>query len=156
MQTQTAGQQTPEQLLMTMRILWAAILSSSAVLIFLSYKNFSGEVESFDMINIFYGMAFMSLIASHVLSRNTFKQTVARLPQSATETQVLTAYYTSFILAIALSESVTLFGFISVTKTHEPQNILPFAAVGILNMLYFFPVKDKILEKAKALSRSLK
>lgn len=152
MQNQPGQQQSPEQILMTLRILWGALVASSLVLVFLSYIRFAGEIVESDVINIFYIVSLGIFITTHVLSRNFFKQALAPLPKPPTETQIFTAYFTGFVLSIALSESITILGFVSVQTTHDPKKILPFAAVGILNMIYFFPVKDRILQKAQALS----
>lgn len=152
MQNQPVQPESPEQLLMTLRILWAAILSSSFILVFISYQNFSGEIVEFEGINLFYFVALAVLVISHILPKVVFKQALAQAPKPATENQIFTSYFTSFILSIALSEAITLLGFVSVTTTHEPKRILPFVAVGVLNMIYFFPDKDRILQKAKALT----
>lgn len=142
-ETQDTDKET--SMLNTMKIIWLGLFFYPVVLVFVAFKVLApAEIQSTPLELIFQVMAIAVLIASHVLPKLVNKKYQLKLKEG-NSFETLKAYFFSFILSLALSDSVIIFGFLLVTLTHDPMKMLPFAIAGMLNMLSFFPRKEKIL-----------
>ncbi len=62
-------------------------------------------------------------------------------------------YFTPFILGMALSEAVAIFGLVLAILGRSPENMLPFAAAAILLMVTKYPNFNSLFERAERVHR---
>ena len=126
-----------------MKIIWLGLLFYSGVLVFIAYKVLQPkEIREAREELVLQIVAISALIASHVVPKIITKQN-AKKKRSDLET--IKAAFTPFILSLTTTESVVILGLVLVSLTGQPQKILPFAMAGILNFLFLYPKKEKIL-----------
>ena len=66
-------------------------------------------------------------------------------PENAPLAQLITLFFTPFIVRLALFEAVTLFGFVLVIAGREPvSTMLPFMAASVAGFVLNFPNESKI------------
>lgn len=128
-----------------MKVIWLGLLFYPGVLVFVAFKVLAlKEIIDTPLEIVFQLIAVGLLIASRVLPKilNTRN---AKLQKQKNDLEAIKACFAGFIIALSLSESVVILGFVTVTLTGNPNKILPFALAGILNILLLYPRKEKIL-----------
>ena len=139
-------------MLNTMKIIWLGLFFYPIVIVFVAFKVLTpAEVKESPLELIFQLLAIVLLIASHVLPKLVNKR-YEQLVKEKNTYATLKAYFSGYIISLAHSDAVIILGFVLVTQTHEPKKILPFLLAGILNLLHFFPRRDKILRTAKSIT----
>jgi hypothetical membrane protein len=140
--------------MMTLRILWGALLLSTSML-FLVLKFVLPEGEASPITPkkmqtwyMFFGMACVFLLASYLLPKFILKQAAQRKPSTMEE--MLQLYATPFIMSLAMTEAVSLVGFAFSFTSREIQSFYPFFALSVIFFLMRFPTEEKIKAIFKA------
>jgi hypothetical protein len=162
----------PNATIATMRILWAALLSSvglfAVIILILPPAQVSPDRAQFF---IFIAVAAATAVSSFVLPAQAHAANVRR---AALETHdvpdpeapagfgdvkrvqvfkdparargyALGSYQMYMILGCALSEAVAMFGLVLDRLGHPPQTTLPFVIAGLLLMAVRYPVEAKAI-----------
>ncbi len=99
-----------------------------------AFQNFDAETEerpaSGDDSSMFGGQPRTQKVFKH--PKKAFKKALPR-------------YNTAFILGVALSESVALFGFVLSRVGFSPIEFLPFVVVGLVLVAIRFPTEERII-----------
>ncbi|MBK7583106.1 MAG: hypothetical protein IPI67_23270 [Myxococcales bacterium] len=163
-----------QQRLMTPRILWAAMLFSTVVFLFIVFTVKNPETNPIPLMPPALGFVALVVAAVSVIlpahqQRNALAQNKLELAEAAdpnassiipdrdapkrrvfanakaAEKAAFMAYQTGLILGCALSESVALFGFVLGFQGHPPQFFLPFFVVSWILFAVRFPTLDRVL-----------
>ena len=159
----------------TLRILWAAMMGSVtifAVLCFVLPEPAGAHPQSV-MLVVLGVAAVGSGVASFLLPANQLKVGLANLQQEVEERpatgddasmfggqpatqkvfkhpkkafkKALMRYQTGFILSVALSEAVALFGFVLSRVGFSPVEFLPFFVAGLVLVAIRMPNEERII-----------
>lgn len=146
-----------------MKIVWVALLGTHVMLLVLTHvllPPMEGVTESFNP-QIFMGLAGLMLVLSRFLPRFLVKGALTNTSTTATMTEYdptaisrtqAGAIYVSFIIQLALLESISLMGFVLGRTQGRLDLQRVFAAVAILSVLAAYPksltsVRDRLLGK---------
>ena len=66
---------------------------------------------------------------------------------------VAALYLPAFLLAVACSEAVAVFGLLGAQLSGRPETILPYSAGAALLLIAHFPKLDKYVDRAESISR---
>jgi len=147
-----------EKGLLTLWIIWAAIMGSLLIYVFLCHQ-FGDEIrqdtgENFPlplMRNIFYGIAIIMLFQTHFLKRfllsgtpvGTLSESVKSGPHS-NQPPFLAKYSTALIVSLALSESIGIYGFVLFLLGDDLQTLYMFIGVSALAIYVHRPKREEI------------
>ena len=154
-----------EKGLLTLWIIWAAILGSLFIYVFICYQ-FGDEIRqtmspNFPVSvlrNILYGVAIITLFLTHFLRR--FMLSVKSGNASAksltpgthsNQSSLLAKYTTALILSLALSESIGIYGFVLVLLGDDFQTLYIFTGISALALYFYRPKREEIEALAFAL-----
>jgi hypothetical protein len=140
---------------MVPRILWAALLSSTAIyFVLLQSGSFSGNPEEPNGLMLpLTAVAAMNWIAAWILPEFLLRANIRKMSRPLDVRAAITALYPQFlILRLALAESVCVLGFVLAQQSGR-ETYYPFWAAGALIMVLSFPRELAIAEKLKALSQ---
>ncbi len=130
-----------------MKVIWLGLLFYSCILVFVAFKVLAPrEVREVKEELILQIVAIIALIASHRLQKYLLKN-VQNQNKKRTDIEKIKAAFAPFVIALSMSETVVILGFVLVILSGQPDKILPFAMAGILNIIYFYPKKEKILSQ---------
>ena len=135
-------QQNNSQLLLTMRIMWFALLSSQLILILFSFKLIVNDVieeTPSTLILPFFGIGIMLLALSFVIPKIISRG----LKVSPTETNY-SVLISPLILTLALNETCSVMAFILKFIHNETKLSLVLFAVSILIFITRFPTDQKL------------
>lgn len=147
----------PPQQKSTTLIIWAALLASTLIYGLVLVQLIGHQSES--MVPFFAHSLFLPLVIAGMgttamawfLPLVLWRQAGARLAVLLRDDffrQVIPNYQSGFVLRMALSEAVTVYGFLLAFQSHDLRAFLAFAAVGMALQLLSFPGPKTI---AKAL-----
>ncbi len=146
----------PVGLLMNLQIVWGALLMSIAMYVGLSYfvRSQGGPVpdqEQIGAIELAFAVTSLTcLIVSYFLPRKLLRDALgADDPQTLELTKLTAKAFAPWIIRMALSESVAIFGLLIVLISHQPQKILPFAVLATLAMLTAAPSERALRSAAQ-------
>lgn len=128
-----------------MKVIWLGLLFYSGVLVYVAFNILTPkEIVESPLETPFLIIAVGILIAGRMIPKllNKNFQSIQKLNDNV---KTLKAYLIGFIIALSLSESVVMLGFVLVIVTGNPKRILPFALAGIINILMLYPRKEIIL-----------
>lgn len=126
-----------------MKVVWLGLLFYSGVLVFIAFRVLQPkEVRDVKEELILQLVAIAALIASHVLPKILTKKINKK---TSSEFETIKAAFVPFVVSLTTSECVVVLGFVLVIMSGQPAKILPFAMAGILNILFLYPRKEKIL-----------
>ena len=130
-----------------MKVVWLGLLFYSGVLVFIAFRVLQPkEVRDVKEELILQLVAIAALIASHVLPKILTKKINKNINKKTSgEFETIKAAFVPFVISLTISECVVVLGFVLVIMSGQPAKILPFAMAGILNILFLYPRKEKIL-----------
>lgn len=143
--------------LLTPRILWAALLASQAMyvgLMVIGIFEVPEEPPDAMMLPVLgvvaLGTGAMSFVVPAFVRKSATEQVMRKLPQhEATDAAIfraaLEAGFAPFILSIALSEAVAIFGLVLSALGFPLLYCLPFSALGAMLTLIRFPMARTFL-----------
>lgn len=124
-------------------VLWAAMLMSVFIYVGVSYLTKQQEIQVIEpMVRwVFAFVALTSAIGSLAVSQILMSPSKLRetLKQEARIDSLMAKYLTTFILRLALSESVAIFGLVLAMMTGDFGEILPFAGASIVLIGLSYP-----------------
>jgi hypothetical protein len=142
----------------TIRILWVSLVALTLLIAgHYFYRSSSGAIHPPRAPEpvMFYAIACMAVAVaavSFLLPRISYRKAASRLreelrgqPEDEQLRALLPAFQTAFILGMALSESVTLFGYVLGNLGFAPSTCAPFFAAGTLFCLVRYPSDQAIL-----------
>lgn len=137
--------QTSEQIYKQMALIWASLFMSQFVLLAIVYfskpdlfkSDFSKPLLGDNVLitSIFAIISVYILLSSFVLSKRSISKAI--------EKQDVGLLQTAMIFALALTESVSMFGII-LAFVFNYQYFFIWFAVGILGMIFHFPKRENI------------
>ena len=147
-----------EKGLLTLWIIWAAIMGSLLIYVFLCHQF--GDAIRQDMgtnfplplmRNIFYGIAIITLFLTHFLKRfilgGTFSGTLSeslKSGQHSNQSSFLAKYSTALIVSLALSESIGIYGFVLYLLGADFQTLYTFIGISALAIYVHRPKREEI------------
>lgn len=128
-----------------MKIIWLGLLFYSVVLVYVAQNVLAPKdvVES-PLETPFLLLAAVLLIAGRVIPKMLNKN-FESIQKQNNNVKTLQAFFPGFIVALSLSESAVMLGFVLVVLTGNPKKIFAFALAGIINIILQYPRKEKIL-----------
>lgn len=145
--------------LMTLQIIWVAMLFSVGMYVGLSFMVPLGGDGAMDtrVMELALTVVALGLLAvSFVLPRRMLASAVAQsqgdgkkdaaaipLPELVAKAQA------PWIVRLAMCEAVAVFGLVLVFLSHRPMKIVPFAALAVLAMLAAFPSESALRRAAE-------
>ena len=154
-----------EKGLLTLWIIWAAIMGSLLIYVFICHQ-FGDEIrrdmgQNFPlplMRNILYGIAIITLFLSHFLKRfllgGTFGNTLSKSVKSGQDSNqppFLAKYSTALIVALGLSESIAIYGFVLFLLGADFQTLYIFIGISALAIFVHRPKREEIETMAVAM-----
>jgi len=154
-----------EKGLLTLWIIWAAIMGSLFIYIFLCHQ-FGDEIrrdmgQNFPlplMRNILYGIGIITLFLTHFLKRfilsGTLIDTLSKSLKSgqySNQPLFLAKYSTALIVSLALSESIGIYGFVLFLLGDDFQTLYTFIGISALAIYVHRPKKEVIETMAVAM-----
>jgi hypothetical protein len=140
--------------LISIQIVWGALLATVVVYVATAYLVISGDNKSAaatDLGTLELLLAVMSLSTlglSFVIPKKILGKAIGSDdPDALTIEQLSARAFSPWIIRLAMSESVALFGFVAAMVSHQPSKILPFAVLSALAMLMALP-SDRSLRLA--------
>lgn len=143
---QTNQKPNVEQHYRTILIIWFALLNSQLLLLILLYFTKS-EVFKFDFSKSLLGENAGMVIVFAVLAISTFLLSFIlrkRFISQAINEQKTELVQTALIIACALCESISLFGFVLAMALNY-QYFFVWFALGILGIVLHFPRRDDLI-----------
>lgn len=166
--------QRPPPVLMTMRILWGALLGVSLVAPAIGFFARQPENKPIAVLPIALGVAslielgisqfWVAQQARIALQRAAFAVTDVPDPNvvagfyreqvptirvfadpDAVEKRLFIIYQTSFILRLALRESIAMYAVVLGTLGHPVEQVVPFAAVAFVSIAIEFPTRERVI-----------
>lgn len=128
------------------RIIWAALLASTLIyVVVLELTATSGEPH-WEMLLVPLAIAGAStagasLVAPGIVLR---RHLATRDDPAATSTDSAGVYLVTLIIALALAESVAIFGLVLGLQGAPPKVVMPFFTVAWVLMLARFPTQEKL------------
>jgi hypothetical protein len=146
------SEQEPDKRLMTLRIIWFAMLTSLAVYWFVGIQvgtNVKSSVneDTFGILRtVLYALAFAILIATRYIR----KLILSGKSQVSPETQVLKhpalqKYSAATIVALAMSESIGIYGLILCFLGKNSTDLYLLILISAAAMVMYRPRKDEML-----------
>ena len=128
-----------------MKVIWLGFLFYSGVLVYVAFNVLTPrEIVESPLETPFLIVAIGILIAGRMIPK-LLNKNFKNIQKLNDNVKTLQAYLVGFVVALSLSESVVMLGFVLVIVTGNPKRILPFALAGIINILMLYPRKDIIL-----------
>lgn len=145
--------------LMTLQIIWAALLLSAGMYVglafFVPFRG-AGDMDIRVMELAFTVVALGLLAVSFVLPRRMLAQAAAakcaeekKEPGSLSLSELAMLAQAPWIIRLALCEAVAVFGLVLVFLSQQPMKIVPFAALSALAMLAAFPSESALRRAAE-------
>ena len=138
--------------LLTLKVIWSAMLMSLAIYLFVGLQ-IAANVQS-SMTDETFGMLKMVLyiiaLAILIVTRYVRKLILSgkgqnRLPTRATRHPALQTYTTATILALAMSESIGIFGLVLFFLGKNPMDLYLLILVSAAAMFMYRPSKEELL-----------
>lgn len=128
-----------------MKVIWLGLLFYSGVLVYVAFNVLTPkEIVESPLETPFLMLAVGILIAGRMIPK-LLNKNFKHIQKLNDNVKTLKAYFVGFVIALSLSESVVMLGFVLVIVTGNPKRILPFALAGIINILMLYPRKEIIL-----------
>ncbi len=132
---------SPHPVIMTLRILWFAMLSSQGIFVFIifflaSQEDAAATKSPQDMQMIILAL---SAVSATLLPMALVMRRFMMGRAEATPDQVPALYQTYSILGWSLAEAVTIHGFVIAFMSMDPRLIVPFVIGGVGCTLMTFP-----------------
>jgi len=145
-------EQEIDKRLMTLRIIWFALLMSLAVYLFVAIQvgthvQSSINEETFGILRtVLYAMAFALLIATRYIRKLIMsgKSQVSQ-PAQALEYLALQKYSAATIVALAMSESIGIYGLILFFLGKNSTDLYLLILISAGAMVIYRPKKDEML-----------
>ena len=145
--------------LLTLKIIWSAMLMSLAVYLFVGLQivaNVQSSMtdETFGMLKmILYIIALATLIVTRYVRKTILsRKGQNRLPSLAARHPALQIYTTATILALAMSESIGIFGLILFFLGKNPMDLYLLILVSASAMFMYRPSKEELLTLSREMS----
>ena len=165
MNTNAAPPVTSNSIMMTLKIMWGALLFSQVMLVGGAYliqsqgveapsdiKNFA-EAAQTPLFKIFSATAVVCLVLSRYLPGFLFKQSLEKLPShlqgEEKDIRILQNFFTSFIVGMTLLEFICILGFMFFNQYRFMPLLLGFFIFSFLNAFIRFSMKHVILKSAE-------
>lgn len=137
-------QQPDSQRLLTLRIIWGALLSSLSIYAGLTFilqppAGFVPNEQGALFIGVFAAVSITQLTLIPFLRQLLFWKPLGR--GDIAPDQLIQRFFTASIVSWALCEAVAVFGLTLYMLTYERPPALAFMAVGALAMLSLAPIK---------------
>ncbi|NJC88245.1 MAG: hypothetical protein FIB02_06880 [Desulfuromonas sp.] len=139
--------------LTTMKFIWGAMLFSLAIYLLVATQI--GETvkvamapEVLDILRaVFYALAFIILFATRHIRRLVLagKGNAASKPAPAFSQPLLQKYVSAMMVALALSESIGIFGFVLFLLGKNAVDLYVLIALSAAAMLIYRPQKEELL-----------
>lgn len=135
-------------LLTVPRVIWAALFGSTLVYVaVLELTTGLGEPRWEILVTPLLGAGAVSAGASLVLPRMLLRRhRAARRESTAAPKDPAGAYLIALILALALAESIAIFGLVLGLQGAPPKVVMPFFALAWVLMVVRFPTAEKLDE----------
>jgi hypothetical protein len=138
--------------MLTIRILWGALLFSSVIYglvlnMLVHPEGGGGQNEMYGIVFPLIGLinAGLAVFLPEILSKGIR----ARIQDPSDLRRVLQQYFVPFIVRMALFESVVIMGFMWAFLTKTTMYYYPMWFVGAAGMIWSFPTETKILKWAQ-------
>ena len=134
------------------RLIWAALLASNlmyALVLFVQFKDLiSNPFPSSDPL-LFPLMAIstMALAIAMILPKALFLRAKVKLdagPQPPSDQQLMTNFFTPWVIRMAMLESISIYGFVLAMKSQAPIAFVPFGALSILTQVSQYPTPQRM------------
>jgi hypothetical protein len=140
--------QTKVNSIIQLQIIWGAMLFSPFMMLMV-LKIIYGGAES-EQLNpelmkqwyLYFGLATASLVASYFIPRFLFSQAKQQKPTTVTE--MVKLYSPGFIVSLALTEAVSIIGFMFSFIKNDPSPFYAFISLTVVVFLMRFPTEGKV------------
>ena len=146
-----ASEITAAQILVKMKILWAALLASTVfyfVILMVKPGAASGTNNPL-LIYIFAGLAIVFFVLSLILPDLVFKQSLKQLGKTPDTSSAMKCSFPAFVIRLALCEAISVYGFMA-SFLGRTEFYYPFWLGSFIAFLLAFPSEEKIMVKVKA------
>lgn len=134
------------------KVIWGALVYSQlmyGVVIYLTQREyldapFATDHPMFMNTVVMAVAAFAAAIFIPASLLETAKRKMKDQASGGGQTNYVAAYFTPWIVRMALFEAVTIFGLTFVFQSHIPVAFVPFAVVGLLGQVSQFPSEQRI------------
>lgn len=153
-----------EKSFMILRIIWAAILGTLIIYLFICYQ-FGDQIQQpsrsqfplATLRNILYGVAAVTLLLSHFFRRFMLTRrpgssgtTALKSPSHSNLSSVLGKYTVALIVSLALSESIAIYGLVLFFLGDDYQTLYFFVGISAIAMFFYRPKKEELEELVRA------
>jgi len=146
---------------LTLNIIWSAMLISLFIYLFVGLYvedkiNIPMEKKTFDILkNTLYVVSFAALIATKYIRKLVLAgkglNKVPQQPIQNTQHPALARYTTAMIIALAMSESIGIYGLILFFLGKNKWDLYLLILISAAAMLYYRPKKEEVISMAKEL-----
>jgi hypothetical protein len=147
--------------LLTLKVIWSAMLMSLAVYLFVGLQIVADVRPSMDeeTFGIFKIVLYIVALAILIVTRFVRKMILSGkgqtgLPAQATGHQALRIYSTATILALAMSESIGIFGLVLFFLGKNPMDLYLLILVSAAAMLMYRPSREELLTLSRVRGNS--
>ncbi len=139
-------QSTPAGPYFVPRILWGAMIMSQFLFLFIlvaqspfDLENLASSFAESSMVFPLAVIAAVNFLVSLFVPKFFISQALKLRAAPGTEADILRFCFPAFIVRLATSEAVTLFGFVLANETKNSAVILPFLCASLFIFLLSFP-----------------
>jgi hypothetical protein len=161
---ETQAKEVIDKGMLTLWIIWAAMLGSLLIYIFIShqlgvgFKSAEGSDVPIELLKkIFYGVAAVALVASYYVRKSMLKGRSSAAGAHivgglATMNQPpFVGHYTAVVIvSLAFSESIGIYGFVLFLLGDGFQTLYTFMVVSALAMVFYRPKREELERLAMA------
>jgi len=138
--------------LLTLRVIWFAMLISLAIYLFIGLRvgtRFQSPVneETFRILRtVLYVVAFATLMITRYIRKLILSgKGQNRQPTQTSQPPVLQKYSTAMIVALALSESIGIYGLLLFFLGKNPMDLYLLILISAAAMFMYRPRKDEVI-----------
>jgi len=140
---------------MNARVIWFAMILSNPLFAFVSWNIVSQRPEEevipffkYSLTPMMGGIAVLILLLGYYMTYRTmdyYRATTPKLPESQIPSQAMSNFMVPFVVRMAICEAVALFGLVITLSTGDMWGVAIFAAVAMLQQVWFFPTAKRVL-----------
>ena len=140
--------QTNVKPILLLQIIWGAMLFSPFMMLMVLKVIYGGaeteplNPELMKQWYLYFGLATASLVASYFVPRFLFSQAKHQKPTTVTE--MIKLYSPGFIVSLALTEAVSIIGFMFSFIKKDPSPFYAFISLTVVVFLMRFPTEGKV------------
>jgi hypothetical protein len=145
--------------MITIKIIWAAMLFSLAIYLFVGLYARDQFATSIDesiiqtLRNVLYGISIITLVAAKFIRNILLKSTFTGRRQGTNiQHPALARYSTAMIVSLALSESIGIYGLILAFLGSSTTDLYLLLVIAAAAMIHFRPKKEEVVGIAQQLN----